>query len=153
IGGNLKRLREISTAASMEIILVDGGSADNTVATARPWVDQLIQLDKPNRGAQLHAGAQKAKGDLFLFLHADTQPPSGWQEILEKSWLQADSSRAATAFSVDYGNETSLRLAAWARNRQTLWRQRIFGDQGLCTTSDIYARSGGFPQIAMMEDL
>ncbi|MBI3548899.1 MAG: TIGR04283 family arsenosugar biosynthesis glycosyltransferase [Elusimicrobia bacterium] len=154
VGSNLKRLREISDAAAMEVILVDGGSRDNTVAVARPWIDHLIELQTPNRGAQLHAGAQKAKGDILFFLHADTQPPNNWQESLEKAWLQSRSSPlAATAFSVEYGYDAGLRLAAWTRNTRTRVRQIVCGDQGLATTAANYAESGGFPEIPIMEDI
>ncbi len=154
IGSALKRLREISDESSMEIILVDGGSTDKTVEHAKDWVDQLKVLESPNRGAQLHAGAGLAKGDLLFFLHADTQPPGHWQERLEKAWLgDPHDSLAATVFSVDYGSRLPLRLVAAGQN----WRARCFGlaygDQGFCVSSEIYAKTGGFPQQPLMEDI
>ncbi|MBI5202695.1 MAG: TIGR04283 family arsenosugar biosynthesis glycosyltransferase [Elusimicrobia bacterium] len=154
IGSSLKRLREISDEAHMELILVDGGSTDKTVDSARDFVDQVRVLEKPNRGAQLHAGAKLATGDLFLFLHADTQPPGNWQERLEKFWLKNHPQPlAATVFSVDYGNHFPYTAIAWGQN----WRARnlglAYGDQGFCISADNYAKSGGFPEIPLMEDV
>ena len=154
IGHALKRLREISDESHLEIILVDGGSTDKTVEAARGWVDQIRVLERPNRGAQLHAGAQAAKGDLLFFLHADTQPPAHWQERLEKFWLKGRKHPlAATVFSVDYGNSWAYRMVAAGQN----WRARnlgiAYGDQGFCVSAENYAKSGGFPQIPLMEDV
>ncbi|MBI4423758.1 MAG: TIGR04283 family arsenosugar biosynthesis glycosyltransferase [Elusimicrobia bacterium] len=154
IGPSLKRLREISDETHMEIILVDGGSTDKTVEVARDWVDQVRVLGSPNRGAQLHAGGKVATGDLLFFLHADTQPPGNWQERLEKYWLKSHSDPlAATVFSVDYGNHWPFRLVAAGQNWRARWLQIAYGDQGFCVSGDVYAKSGGFPEIPLMEDV
>lgn len=151
---SLKRLREISDPAHSEIILVDGGSTDKTVSVARPWVDRVETLASPNRGAQLHRGASVATGDMLFFLHADTQPPMNWQERLEKFWLAGlREDVAATVFSVDYGSRWNYQLVAWGQNLRTSWLQVAFGDQGFCTTLEIYRKSGGFPEIPLMEDV
>lgn len=151
---SLKRLREISDNSALEIVVVDGGSADATAAAARPWADKVLVLDKPNRGAQLHAGARAASGDLLFFLHADTQPPQRWQACLEKYWLTRHGSPpAATVFSVDYGGPLAYRAIAAAQNLRARWFQVGYGDQGLCTTAETYARSGGYPEIPLMEDV
>ena len=150
----LKRLREISDEARMEIILVDGGSTDKTVAAARDWADQLLVQEKPNRGAQLHAGARVATGDLLFFLHADTQPPGRWQEHLEKAWLGAQKEPlAATVFSIDYGPGATYRLVAAGQNWRARWLGLAYGDQGICVSHEVYAKSGGFPEIPLMEDV
>ena len=154
IAASLKRLREISDESHMEIILVDGGSTDKTLDAARDFVDQVRVLEKPNRGAQLHAGAKRATGDLLLFLHADTQPPGNWQERLEKFWLKNhEEPLAGTVFSIDYGNHLPLRLVAAAQNWRTRWLGLAYGDQGFCVSVDNYAKSGGFPEIPLMEDV
>jgi len=154
ITSSLKRLREISDESSMEVIVVDGGSKDKTVEFAQSWADKVKVLEKPNRGGQLHAGAKMATGDLLFFLHADTQPPGNWQERLEKFWLKThENPLAATVFTVDYGNRFGLRMVASAQNARTRWFQIAYGDQGLCTSAEVYGKSGGFPEIPLMEDV
>jgi rSAM/selenodomain-associated transferase 2 len=154
ISSALKRLRQISQQSPMEIIVVDGGSTDDTIAQARDWADQIIAHEAPNRGAQLHAGAQKATGDLLFFLRADSQPPGTWQQALEHFWLKTHSRRpAATVFTVDYGTSRSYRLAARAVNTLVSWRGLATGDHGLCTTPDLYRDCGGYPAYAYREDL
>lgn len=154
ISSSLRRLREISKTSPIEIILVDGGSDDDTVEMAKDWVDELLVLDAPNRGAQLHAGAQKATGDLLFFLRADAQPPGNWQQALEHFWLAGKSKKtAATVFRVDYGSSFPYRLASAMENFSAGVRGYPSGDHGFCTTPEIYRESGGFPPYASMEDL
>lgn len=150
----LRRLREISADNPTEIILVDGASEDDTVARAREWVDEIVVLDEPNRGAQLHEGAGKATGDLLFFLRPDAQVPVQWQQTLEHFWLsRARESTAATVFSVDYGAELVPRLASRWTNFAARVRGLPSGDQGFCTTPEIYKRCGGFPPYPAMEDV
>ncbi len=154
ISSALRRLRQISVYDNMELIVVDGGSRDGTREAAARWSDQVLNIRKPSRGAQLHAGAQAATGDLLFFLHADTQPPGNWQECLEQFWLAShDRTPAATVFSVDYGSHWNYRLVAWGQNMRVRWRQIAYGDAGFCTTRENYAACGGFPEIPLMEDV
>ena len=152
IGSSLKRLRQISQTSPMEVIVVDGGSDDGTVDASREWADEVLNLGKPNRGAQWHAGAEKATGDLFFFLRADAQPPGNWQQALEHYWLATSTEGlAATAFSVTYGTGAGLAaLSMWsnARVRSGL----ASSDHGLCTTPEIYRAVGGFPPFPVLED-
>lgn len=153
IGSSLKRLRQISQTSPMEVIVIDGGSDDGTVDAAREWADEVLDLGKPNRGAQWHAGAEKATGDLLFFLRADAQPPGNWQQALEHFWLVTPTEGlAATAFSVTYGAGLGLSaLSMWsnARVRSGL----VSSDHGLCTTPEVYKAVGGFPPYPVLEDL
>ena len=61
-------------ARGAEVIVVDGGSADDTVALAKPLADRVITSAR-GRAIQMNAGAAIARGDVLLFLHADTRLP------------------------------------------------------------------------------
>ena len=152
IGSALKRLRQISKTSPMEVVVVDGGSDDGTSDAAREWADHVIVMPDSNRGAQWHAGALKATGDLLFFLRADVQPPGNWQQVLEHFWIARDvSGVSAAAFSVEYGSGVKLRLLSrWANGR--VRRGVVSADHGLSTTPEIYNAVGGFPPYPELED-
>ena len=68
-------------ARGAEVIVVDGGSSDGTVALARPFADRVI-AGRRNRGAAMNAGAALGTGDVFLFLHADTTLPDRADQLI-----------------------------------------------------------------------
>ncbi len=152
IASALKRLRQISKTSPMELIVVDGGSDDATASVAGDWADHIVSFGSSNRGAQWHAGAEKATGDVLLFLRADAQPPGNWQQALEHFWLTTPVEQAsAVGFTVAYGGGAGLRLlSAWSNARV---RGGMLGaDHGICTTPEIYKAVGGFPPYAELED-
>ncbi|MFT6463236.1 TIGR04282 family arsenosugar biosynthesis glycosyltransferase [Halopseudomonas sp.] len=68
----------------LEVIVVDGGSTDDTADQAMPLADQLI-ASRPGRARQMNAGAAQAKGEVLLFLHADTRLPTGFESLLRET--------------------------------------------------------------------
>jgi glycosyltransferase involved in cell wall biosynthesis len=152
IGSFLKRLRQISRPEPLELIVVDGGSEDDTADQARAWADQVLVHQRPNRGEQLHLGAQKAAGNMLLFLSGDAQLPGNWRQALEHFWLApALGQVAATVFTVEFGASRTFRLASWLVNTEARWRGLADLRHGLCTTADIYRHSGGFPPVPCLE--
>ncbi|MBI3564834.1 MAG: glycosyltransferase [Elusimicrobia bacterium] len=128
IASALKRLRQISKTSPMEVVLVDGASDDGTADLAADWADTVLRHRENNRGAQWHAGAEKATGDLLFFLRADAQPPGNWQQALEHFWLTTAVDKvAAVGFTVDYGATAGLRLSRrlQTRGRLVLLKERI----------------------------
>ena len=135
---------------NLEIIVVDGGSQDNTVAIAESMEIQVISAD-PGRASQMNAGARIARGEILLFLHADTQLPERFDRIVLE--LLEDPATIAGAFelSID-GRGWGLRVIETG----VKWRSRCFslpyGDQGIFLRSQVFQEIGGFAQLPIMED-
>lgn len=134
-----------------EILVVDGNSTDSTATIAAPLCDRIIPSD-PGRAIQMNAGAAAARGDLFVFLHADTELPSNAEAELLSI---AERNR-------DYWGRFDVRLNARPviyRVIETLmnWRSRFSsiatGDQAIFIARTLFERCGGFPPIALMEDV
>ncbi|MES1936817.1 TIGR04283 family arsenosugar biosynthesis glycosyltransferase [Salinisphaera hydrothermalis] len=134
-----------------EVIVVDGGSDDDTVAQARPHADQVLVAER-GRAAQMNAGARAARGRTLLFLHADTELPAGADVAIERAL--ADSGRDWGRFDVRIeGRAAALPLIAALMNRRSRLTGIATGDQALFVTRAAFARVGGFPEQALMEDI
>ncbi len=136
-----------------EVILVDGGSCDQTTTIATRAGARVVAGPR-GRGPQLAAGADQASGDWLLFLHADVRLEPGWSESLERFTANpANSTRAAFfRFALDDPDPRARRV-----ERLAGWRARAlglpYGDQGLLIARDCYQEIGGFRLIPLMEDV
>lgn len=136
-----------------EIIVVDGGSRDETVALASRLGARIV-LAEPGRGVQLRRGAAEARGAWLLFLHADTVLTGGWSaDVLQFIAEPANRLRAATfRFALNDSSAEARRL-----ERRVAWRVRhlglAYGDQGLLIHRDLYRGLGGFRSWPLMEDV
>ena len=156
--GELSRCLGAVTVASekglsLEMIIVDGGSRDGTVETARALGARVVS-SPPGRGLQLVAGAQAAGGHWLLFLHADTVLESGWARAVADFMGAEENTRRAAYFRFALDDEA---LAARRLERMVAWRCRLlalpYGDQGLLLSRDFYYELGGFPPLPLMEDV
>lgn len=143
-----------TSALEVDVLLVDGGSADDTISIGvEGGVDSVLESE-PGRGIQLRAGADAAEGDILLFLHADgCLPPTAFLAI-EKA---LDQGHHAGAFYVQHvlSEEAGpvvkrLLSIADARSRNT---SMPYGDQAVFVTASLYAEIGGMPAQSLMEDL
>jgi len=136
-----------------EIIVVDGGSCDETLEIARRYGDQVVSCPK-GRGTQLRFGATQASGDWMLFLHSDTQLQTGWGSDVCAFIAQSSGAHRAGYFSFALDDE---RISARRLEKIVAWRSRVlglpYGDQGLLISRDHYDRIGGFRDIPLMEDV
>lgn len=136
-------------ARGCEVVVVDGGSADNTSALAAPLADRVTTASR-GRASQMNAGAAAAKGDVLLFLHVDTRLPDN-ADILVRETL-ARSRRVWGRFDVRF-TRGALSLIAWTMNLRSRLTGIATGDQAMFVKRDAFARPGGFPAIALMEDI
>ncbi len=134
-----------------ELILVDGGSEDDTVALARPWVDQLLTAPR-GRARQMRAGAQAARGDLLWFVHADSLvPEAAARQMLDGLRLHgAGWGRFPVRLS---GRGWRFRLIERLMNLRSCLTGIATGDQGIFVRRDWYEAVGGWPDIPLMEDI
>lgn len=137
-------------ARGAEMIVADGGSNDDTVALARPLATSVLEAPR-GRANQMNAGAAVAKGDVLLFLHADTRLPDDADALIMDGLTR--SKRAWGRFDVRFDHGGWLALVAFMMNWRS-WASGICtGDQAMFMTRAAFDRIGGFPPIALMEDV
>ena len=134
-----------------EVIVVDGGSRDDTVALARGLADHVLISEQPGRAVQMNRGAMQACGDVFLFLHADTLLPEDADRLLEEYGVDA---KAWGRFDVTLsGRRPLLRVVETAMNLRSRLTGIVTGDQAMFVGRELFREAGGFPDIALMEDI
>lgn len=147
---NLERLQPLR-AQGHEIIVVDGGSTDESMNLAYPQVDYVL-LSAPGRARQMNKGAEVANGDVLLFLHVDTiLPADGITAIIKNITLDQESwGRFDVRLS---SNKRLFRVIDTMMN----WRSRMSGiatgDQAIFITRNLFQRLHGFSDIPLMEDV
>lgn len=139
-----------------EVIIVDGGSADRTLRIADQSGARIIK-SPPGRGRQLQAGAQAARFDWLLFLHADTMLAPGWEREVGTFIERVDLGRRPETAAVfrfaldDIG--FMPRLVEWGVAMRTNMLRLPYGDQGLLLPRRLYTSIGGFRDMPLMEDV
>ena len=135
----------------VEILVVDGGSADGTTARAAAAGARVI-ASEPGRARQLGVGARACGGDAIVFLHADTRLPSGWESAVRRALEDAVTVGGAFRLRLE-PSSPALKLVEWgARLRVALFRLP-YGDQALFVRRATLEQMGGVPQVPIMEDL
>lgn len=132
-----------------QLIAVDGGSEDGTAALAARHAD-IVLSSGPGRALQMHAGALAAGGDALLFLHADTVLPPRAFELIAKALRQHAWGRFDVALD---GVHPVYRVIAAMMNLRSRLTSIATGDQALFMRRDFYFAAGGFPPLALMEDI
>ena len=137
--------------AKAEIVIADGGSADGTAERARDLGCRVIVAAR-GRGRQLRAGADAARGEWLLFVHADTWLAPGWAAAVD-DFMCHPAPAGAAVFRLQFRHPAVIfrLIEAGARLRHRLFGL-AWGDQGLLIRRDIYEAAGGFPPIPIMED-
>jgi len=142
-------------AAGVEVVVVDGGSRDDTVARARPRCDTLIEAPR-GRAAQMNAGARVARGDVLLFLHADTRLPADAPALVESALAENRSAQphAWGRFDVHIeGRSRLLPVVAALMNLRSRLTGIATGDQAMFMRRAAFDAVGGFPAQPLMEDI
>jgi len=150
IAAALDALSDLRSLGS-EVIVVDGGSRDATIQRARLRADRVIAAPR-GRASQMNAGAAKARGDVLLFLHADTRLPRAAEHVILDGL--ARSGRVWGRFNVKIEGRSPLLLIV---GRLMDVRSRLTGiatgDQAIFVRRDAFESVGGFVEIPLMEDI
>ena len=133
-----------------EVIVVDGGSDDATADVARMHADHVLTSAR-GRAAQMNAGAAITRGEVLLFLHADTQLPD-YADRLILSGLRA-TGRKWGRFDVQFNEGPLLALVALMMNLRSRMTGIATGDHAIFVSRADFEAIGGFPAIALMEDV
>jgi rSAM/selenodomain-associated transferase 2 len=136
--------------SNCEIIIVDGGSTDNTIVIAGTLADKVVSSDK-GRARQMNNGARYASGNVLIFLHADTSLPENALQLIQQ---KLNSSRKWGRFDIQLsGKHFMLKVIAQMMN----WRSRLTGiatgDQVIFVTRQAFEKAGQYPEINLMEDI
>ncbi|MBO9401207.1 TIGR04283 family arsenosugar biosynthesis glycosyltransferase [Shimia sp. R9_3] len=140
----------VSAGILRELIVVDGGSEDQTLAIADEVGAKIIRTP-PSRGGQLRQGGELATGDWLLFVHADTVLSENWVEAVEARLGQSDKAGWFT-LAFDTPGPAGRFVAGWANLRSQVFGLP-YGDQALLISRRLYGQLGGYDDIPLMEDV
>jgi rSAM/selenodomain-associated transferase 2 len=133
-------------------VVVDGGSRDGTIESARRVPDVMALVSARGRAVQMNAGARAARGGVLLFLHADTWLPDGALAAVRDAL--ADPAVVGGRFDVRFDSPRPvLSMIAFFMNLRSRWSGISTGDQAIFVRRDVFDGLGGFAEIPLMEDV
>ncbi len=135
-------------AGAAEVVVCDGGSRDRTIEIARSR-GATVLTGETLRARQMNRGAEAAKGEALIFLHADTELPAHAAELVTRALERSHFGGFRLTFREP---SRRLRLAGALINARTSITGCPWGDQAQFTRRDVFLRDGGFREIAIMED-
>jgi len=147
----IRQAVESAVGPDVEVIVVDGGSQDETVRLAQDAGAWVLPAER-GRARQLRVGGQRSSGDIVLFLHADTRLSAGWQADVARVFEDPACSGGAFAFRFAERGFRERWIEAWVAVRIALFRLP-YGDQALFMRRTVLEGMGGVPIVPMMEDL
>ena len=146
-------LARLQRAAFSDILVVDGGSGDGTVAlVSEAATGARLLTALRGRARQMNAGAAAATGDVLVFLHADTLLPPTAADDIRAALSNPDV--VGGRFDAQFDRDRGL---YWLVSRTMNWRSRLTGiatgDQAIFVRRTVFEAIGGFPDIPIMEDV
>jgi len=143
-------LGSIQDCAGVERIVVDGGSSDESVEVAQSRGVKILH-SPPGRARQMNAGAEAAKGEFLVFLHADTCLPEGFDHHVRRILTQSGVAAGAFQLQID-APSARWRFIEKMANWRSQYLQKPYGDQAIFLRAELFREIGGFPDLPIMED-
>lgn len=150
IAGTLAALEPVRRRGA-EVIVVDGASEDGTAERAAPLADVVITAPR-GRASQMNAGAARARGEILLFLHADTRLPEAADALIIDGLKRMRRSWGRFDVRID-GRHPLLRAVERLMNARSRLTGIATGDQAIFVTRTLFTAAGGFPDMPLMEDV
>lgn len=146
-----KTCRAAVQARSVETIVVDGGSRDDTVTEARA-AGALVVHTRPQRAHQMNVGARKARGRILCFVHADTCLPPGFDNDIYSALARPRAVAGAFRLAIE-ADHRAARVVAWGANWRTRLLKLPYGDQAIFLPTATFRAVGGYADLPIMEDV
>jgi rSAM/selenodomain-associated transferase 2 len=134
-----------------EVLVVDGGSQDESPSVAR-LAGARVLSSAPGRGGQLRCGIEASRSPWLLLLHGDVRLPEGWAAAVRRAIALGDGRAWAFRLAIE-GSDPALRLVELGVTLRSRWRALPYGDQGLLLSRALHDRAGGLAPLPLMEDL
>jgi rSAM/selenodomain-associated transferase 2 len=143
-------LLQVLEAENVEVIVVDGGSQDETIAIAKSFGVKVIP-SAPGRAIQMNQGATIATGEILLFLHGDTLLPSGYDQMIQEGLGKPGV--IAGAFELEIATQGwGIRWVERLVRARSRFFSFPYGDQAIFLKTSVFQTLGGFPELPIMED-
>lgn len=149
LGARLEALDPLRERGA-QLVVVDGGSADDTASIAAAMADIATSAPR-GRAGQMNAGASAASGDVLLFLHADTELPPQADRLITEA-LAAGHNWGRFDVRID-SSRMLLAIVSWMMNERSHLSGIVTGDQGIFVRRELFENVGGFPKLPLMEDV
>jgi len=145
-----RTLSHLAGVDNLEVILVDGGSIDETAELAGFRGAKVIQSN-PGKAIQMNTGAAAAAGDILVFLHADTLLPEDFSHQIVSALNQNGVAAGAFRLTID-SSGAGIRIIEHMANFRSRFLRLPYGDQALFMKKSLFNAIGGFPELPIMED-
>jgi rSAM/selenodomain-associated transferase 2 len=144
-------LASLKLSDDEELIVVDGGSSDQTMNIAREFTDNIFSA-KTGRASVMNYGVKKASGDILLFLHADCLLPENCFSMIREALKDNDVAAGAFLLRIDHKGP-GFRMIESVSNLRSRITRLLYGDQGMFLRRETFKKIGGFADIPLMEDI